>query len=215
MDGDIAPISEILDVCEKHGALSFLDEVHAVGMYGHHGAGVSERDNVADRVDIIQGTLAKAFGVIGGYIAGKATMIDFVRSFGNAFIFTTALPPAVAAGALKSVEIVRDSPDMRIRHQDRAARLKRRLNENGLPVMPSVTHIVPVLVGDAVKCRAATDMLMDRYGVYVQPLNYRTVPKGTERLRLTPSPYHTDEAIERLVDALSEVWASLALQKAA
>lgn len=215
MDGDIAPIAEILDVCEKHHALSFLDEVHAVGMYGHSGAGVSERDDVAGRVDIIQGTLAKAFGVIGGYIAGKAKMIDFVRSFGNAFIFTTALPPAVAAGALKSVEIVKNSPEMRDRHQDRAARLKRRLRENGLPVMPSVTHIVPVLVGDPVKCRAATDMLLDRYGIYVQPINYPTVPEGTERLRLTPSPYHTDDAIERLVCALTEVWASLALQKAA
>lgn len=215
MDGDIAPISEILDVCEKHNALSFLDEVHAVGMYGHTGAGVAERDDVSDRVDIIQGTLAKAFGVIGGYIAGTEKMVDFVRSFGNAFIFTTALPPAVAAGAAKSVEIVSQSPEMRERHQDRAARLKQRLSENGLPVMPSVTHIVPVLVGDPVKCRAATDMLMDRYGIYVQPINYPTVPEGTERLRLTPSPYHSDEAIEQLVSALTEIWGFLSLQKAA
>lgn len=215
MDGDIAPLDEILAVCEKHNALSFVDEVHAVGMYGATGAGISERDGVSDRIDVIQGTLAKAFGVIGGYIAGSAAMVDFVRSFGNAFIFTTALPPGVAAAALESIRIVRRSPDLRNRHQDRAARLKARLAEVGLPVMPSECHIVPVLVGDPVKCRAVTDMLMADYGIYVQPINYPTVPKGTERLRLTPSPFHDDAAIERLIAALLDIWGRLELKRAA
>ncbi len=215
MDGDIAPLDEILAVCEKHNALSFLDEVHAVGMYGDTGGGISERDGVSDRIDIIQGTMAKAFGVIGGYIAGSAAMVDFVRSFGNAFIFTTALPPGVAAAARKSIEIVRRSPEMRDQHQDRANRLKTRLAEVGLPVMPSECHIVPVLVGDPVKCRAVTDMLMADYGIYVQPINYPTVPKGTERLRLTPSPFHDDAAIERLIDCLLPIWDRLELRLAA
>lgn len=215
MDGDIAPISDLLDVCEKHGCLSFLDEVHAVGMYGDTGAGVAERDGVMHRVDIIQGTLAKAFGVIGGYIAAKADLIDFVRSFGNGFIFTTALPPAIAAAARKSVQIVRAAPEMRIRHQERAAAVKAALTAAGLPVMPSVTHIVPVLVGDPVACRRASDLLMERHRIYVQPINYPTVAHGTERLRLTPTPFHDDAAIQRLTEALVDVWTVLELKHAA
>ncbi|HAJ20882.1 MAG TPA: 5-aminolevulinate synthase [Rhodospirillaceae bacterium] len=215
MDGDIAPIAEILDVCERHKALSFLDEVHAVGMYGPTGAGVAERDGVMDRVDIIQGTLGKAFGVIGGYIAGSAALVDFVRSFGNGFIFTTALPPSVAAAARKSIQIVRASQNLRDQHQDRAAALKASLLKAGLPVMPSVTHIVPVLVGDPVACRRASDLLMERHRVYVQPINHPTVDRGTERLRLTPTPYHDDAAIAKLTDALVDVWGALDLKRAA
>jgi 5-aminolevulinate synthase len=215
MDGDIAPIAEILDVCERHNALSFLDEVHAVGMYGPTGAGVAERDGVMDRVDIIQGTLGKAFGVIGGYIAGSAALVDFVRSFGNGFIFTTALPPSVAAAARKSIQIVRASQNLRDQHQDRAAALKASLLKAGLPVMPSVTHIVPVLVGDPVACRRASDLLMERHRLYVQPINHPTVDRGTERLRLTPTPYHDDAAIAKLTDALVDVWGALDLKRAA
>ena len=215
MDGDIAPIAEILDVCERHKALSFLDEVHAVGMYGPTGAGVAERDGVMDRVDIIQGTLGKAFGVIGGYIAGSAALVDFVRSFGNGFIFTTALPPSVAAAARKSIQIVRASQNLRDQHQDRAAALKASLLKAGLPVMPSVTHIVPVLVGDPVACRRASDLLMERHRLYVQPINHPTVDRGTERLRLTPTPYHDDAAIAKLTDALVDVWGALDLKRAA
>ncbi len=215
MDGDIAPIAEILDVCERHNALSYLDEVHAVGLYGLTGAGVAERDGVMDRVDIIQGTLAKGFGVIGGYIAGSTKLIDYARSFGNAFIFTTALPPGVAAAARKSIQIVRNAPEMRERHQERAAMLKSALARAGLPVMPSETHIVPVLVGDPVACRRASDLLMERHRIYVQPINYPTVERGTERLRLTPTPFHDDASIERLVDSLLDVWGILNLRRAA
>lgn len=215
MDGDIAPIAEICDVAKKHNALTFLDEVHAVGMYGPNGAGVAERDGVMDRVDIIQGTLGKAFGVIGGYIAASSDIVDFVRSFGNGFIFTTALPPAVAAGALASVRYVRNTQAIRDRHQERSATLKRRLKEVGLPVMPSVCHIVPVLVGDAALCKRASDLLMERHHIYVQPINYPTVPKGTERLRLTPCPLHDDAMMDRLVEAMLDVWKDLSLKRAA
>lgn len=213
MDGDISPISDILDVAEKHNAITFLDEVHAVGMYGDHGAGVAERDGVMDRVDIMQGTLGKAFGVIGGYIAARAELIDFVRSFGNPFIFTTALPPAIAAGALKAIEILRDAKDIRAKHQERAATVKARLRQAGIPIFPSVTHIVPVLIGDAEKCKKASDMLLNEFNIYVQPINYPTVAKGTERLRVTPTPHHDDVAVDRLINALDKVWVALDLPR--
>jgi len=215
MDGDISPIAEICDVAQRYDALTFLDEVHAVGMYGQRGGGVAERDGVMDRIDIVQGTLAKAFGVMGGYIAASAALVDFVRSNGAGFIFTTSLPPALAAGARRSIEILKDGNSIRERHQERAATLKRRLTEAGLPVMPSECHIVPVLVGDARLCKQASDELLDRYAIYVQPINYPTVPKGTERLRFTPTPLHSDEDMDRLVAALRDIWARLDLKRAA
>ena len=200
MDGDMSPIGEICDVAHRHGALTYLDEVHAVGMYGARGAGVAERDGVLDKVDIVQATLAKAFGVVGGYIASTAATVDFVRSCGSGFIFTTSLPPAIAAAALASVRLVSSQPELRVRHQERAATLKRRLAAAGLPVMPSTTHIVPVFVGDAALCKQASDLLLDRHAIYVQPINYPTVPRGTERLRLTPTPLHGDDDMARLVE---------------
>jgi len=211
MDGDISPINEICDVAHRYGALTYLDEVHAVGMYGDGGGGVAERDGALDKVDIVQATLAKAFGVVGGYIASTEATIDFVRSCGSGFIFTTSLPPAIAAAALASVRLVRSQPELRARHQERAATLKRRLAAAGLPVMPSVTHIVPLFVGDAALCKQASDLLMERHAIYVQPINYPTVPRGTERLRLTPTPLHGDEDMARLVDALQDVWQTLGL----
>jgi 5-aminolevulinate synthase len=211
MDGDVSPIGEICDVAHRHGALTYLDEVHAVGMYGDHGAGVAERDGVLDKVDIVQATLAKAFGVVGGYIASTAATVDFVRSCGSGFIFTTSLPPAIAAAALASVRLVSSQPELRTRHQERAATLKRRLAVAGLPVMPSTTHIVPVFVGDAALCKQASDLLLERHAIYVQPINYPTVPRGTERLRLTPTPLHGDDDMARLVAALQDVWQTLGL----
>jgi 5-aminolevulinate synthase len=211
MDGDVSPIGEICDVAHRHGALTYLDEVHAVGMYGARGAGVAERDGALGKVDIVQGTLAKAFGVVGGYIASTAATVDFVRSCGSGFIFTTSLPPAIAAAALASVRHVSAHPDLRVRHQERAASLKRKLAVAGLPVMDSATHIVPVFVGDAALCKQASDLLLERHAIYVQPINYPTVARGTERLRLTPTPLHGDDDMARLVSALQDVWQTLGL----
>ena len=211
MDGDIAPIAAICDHADRYGALTYLDDVHAVGMYGESGGGISERDGVLAKVDIVQGTLAKAFGVVGGYIASTATTVDFVRSCGSGFIFSTSMPPAIAGAALASIRHVTAHPELRVRHQERAATLKRKLATAGLPLMPSVTHIVPVFVGDAALAKQATDLLMERHAIYVQPINYPTVPRGTERLRLTPTPLHSDDDMARLVAALQDVWQTLGL----
>ena len=216
MDGDVAPIREFVEIAEKYNAITFLDEVHAVGMYGA-GGGIADREGLMDRITIIQGTLAKGFGVVGGYIAASANLVDVVRSYGQGFIFTTSMPPSVAAGALCSIKLVRGAhgDELRARQQERAAKLKAMLTEAGIPIMPSETHIVPVPVGEPRLCKQASDTLMDRYGIYVQPINYPTVPRGTERLRFTPTPLHGDADMEFLVSALREVWNSLSLKRAA
>ncbi|MDP7392076.1 MAG: 5-aminolevulinate synthase [Alphaproteobacteria bacterium] len=216
MDGDVAPIREFVEISEKYNAMTFLDEVHAVGMYGA-GGGIADRDGLMDRITIIQGTMAKGFGVVGGYIVGSANLIDVVRSYGQGFIFTTAMPPSVAAGALASIKLVRGAhgDGLRARQQERAAKLKVMLADAGIPVMPSETHIVPVPIGDPRLCKSASDTLMDRYGIYVQPINYPTVPRGTERLRFTPTPLHSDADMDHLVASLREVWNSLELKRAA
>jgi 5-aminolevulinate synthase len=206
MDGHIAPIGAICDLAKKYNALTYLDEVHAVGMYGARGGGIAERDGAMDRVDIINGTLAKGFGVMGGYIAATRACCDAIRSYAPGFIFTTSLAPAVAAGALASIRHLKSSQIERTRHQERAATLKVKLTMAGLPVMANPSHIVPVMVGDPVHCKALTDALLDRHGIYVQPINYPTVAKGGERIRLTPSPQHTDAQMEKLVLALTELW---------
>ncbi|MGX7745504.1 5-aminolevulinate synthase [Rhodopseudomonas parapalustris] len=215
MDGDIAPIAEICDVADAHNAMTYLDEVHGVGLYGPNGGGIADREGLSHRLTVIEGTLAKAFGIVGGYITGSAALCDFVRSFASGFIFSTSLPPAVAAGALASVRHIRSSSAERERHQDRVARLRMRLDQIGVAHMQNPSHIVPVMVGDAVLCKQISDELINRYGIYVQPINYPTVPRGTERLRITPSPQHTDADIEHLVQALAEIWARVGLAKAA
>src|ERR1700761_3857487 len=206
MDGDIADLRGLAALAKRYNAMTYLDEVHAVGMYGKRGGGVAERDGVMDQMDIIEGTLGKAFGVMGGYITGSAVLIDAIRSYAHGFIFTTSLPPVLTAGALASVRYLKQHDEVRQRHQERAATLKKRFAAAGLPVMPSVSHIVPVLVGNPVHCKLISDMLLQDYGIYVQPINYPTVPKGTERLRFTPTPFHDDGMMDRLVTAMDKLW---------
>jgi 5-aminolevulinate synthase len=213
MDGDIAPINAICDLAQKYHALSYLDEVHAVGMYGPRGGGVAERDGAMHRVDVIEGTLGKAFGSLGGYIAASASLCDAVRSYAPGFIFTTALPPPVCAAAAAAIRHLKTSSWERERQQERAARTKAVLTAAGLPVLPTSTHIVPVMVGEPEKCKAASDLLLSEHGIYIQPINYPTVPKGAERLRITPSPYHDDVLIDALAEALVDVWNRLALPR--
>ena len=215
MDGDIAPIGAICDLADKYGALTYLDEVHAVGMYGDHGGGISERDAVADRLTIIEGTLGKAFGVMGGYIAADQTIIDCIRSYAPGFIFTTSLSPVLVAGALASVRHLKRSNEERLGQQAGAASLKARFRDAGLPVMDSVTHIVPLLVGCPVKAKRISDILLAEYGLYVQPINFPTVPRGTERLRFTPGPTHSEEMMAELTSALVEIWDRLDVRLAA
>ena len=214
MDGDICPMREIVEVAEAHGALTYLDEVHAVGMYGPRGGGISEREGLAHRISLIEGTLGKAYGVVGGYVTGSTALCDFIRSFASGFIFTTALPPAIAAAATASIRHLKGSDSERMAQRDRVAALRARLDQLGIPHMANDSHIVPVMIGDPVKCRQISDILMDDWGIYVQPINYPTVPKGTERLRITPSPYHTDADIDRLVQALGALWRQCALAHA-
>lgn len=217
MDGDIGPIEAICDVADEFDALTYLDEVHAVGMYGEEGAGVAQRDNVMHRVDIVEGTLGKAYGVMGGYIAAHETIIDAIRSTASGFIFTTSTCPVMAAGALASIRKLRsdEGRKLRLAHQSHAALLKQKFRDAGLPLMESETHIVPLLVGDPEKCKALSDTLLFDFGIYVQPINYPTVPKGTERLRFTPGPVHTEAMMDDLVAAILAVWKQLGLDEEA
>ena len=211
MDGDICPMEEIVEVAEKHGAMTYLDEVHAVGLYGPRGGGVSEERGLAHRITLIEGTLGKAYGVVGGYITGSAALCDFIRSFASGFIFTTALPPAVAAAAQASIAYLKDSDAERQAQRRNVARLRAGLDRAGIPHLPNPSHIIPVMIKDPVKCRMIADILMRDYGIYVQPINYPTVPKGTERLRFTPSPWHTDADIDHLINALTVLWKQCAI----
>src|ERR1700756_4001278 len=211
MDGDVAPVATICDLAERYGAMTYVDEVHAVGMYGARGGGITERDGVMHRIDVLEGTLAKAFRCLGGYIAAKGEIIDAVRSYAPGFIFTTALPPSICSAATAAIRHLKTSNWERERHQERAARTKAILTAAGLPVMSSDTHIVPLFVGDPEKCKQASDLLLEDHGIYIQPINYPTVAKGTERLRITPSPYHDDAVIDQLADALLQVWEQLGL----
>ena len=213
MDGDIAPIKEICDLADKYNAMTYLDEVHAVGMYGPRGGGVAEREGLMDRVTVIEGTLGKAFGVMGGYIAASVDLVDFVRSFASGFIFSTALPPAVAAGAAASIRHLKSSNAEREQQRGRVKEVRRKLDMLGIPHLPNPSHIIPVMVGDAKKCKMISDWLMDNHGIYVQPINYPTVPVGTERLRLTPSPVHDDGDTDRLIHALSDIWSQCELAR--
>lgn len=214
MDGDIAPIKELCDVADEFGAMTYLDEVHAVGLYGPRGGGIAEREGLMDRLTVIEGTLGKAYGVMGGYITGSNELCDFVRSFASGFIFTTAIPPALAAGAVASIKYLKNSNKERDQHKERVAALRARLDAKGIPHIPNPSHIVPVMVGNASKCKWISDLLLDNYGIYVQPINYPTVPKGTERLRFTPTPLHSDDDMDRLVAALSDLWSQCALSRA-
>ena len=211
MDGDVAPVNRICDLAERYGAMTYIDEVHSAGMYGPRGAGIAAREGAMHRIDVVEGTLAKAFGCLGGYIAGNADVIDAVRSYASGFIFTSALPPAVCAAATAAIRHLKTSQWERDRHQDRAARVKSVLNAAGLPVMPSDTHIVPVMVSDPERCKEASDLLLAEHGIYIQPINYPTVPRGTERLRITPTPYHDDALIDALAEALVDVWGRIGL----
>ncbi len=215
MDGDIAPVSALCDVADAHGALTYLDEVHAVGLYGPRGGGITEQSGLAHRLTVIEGTLAKAFGVVGGYIAGSAGLCDFVRSFASGFIFTTALPPAIAAGALASIRHLKVSAEERNLQRERVALVRRRLNETGIPHLDNPSHIIPVMVGDALLCKQISDRLLEQFGIYIQPINYPTVARGTERLRITPSPLHSEADVEHLVCALRAVWSDLNVRRAA
>ncbi|MYI89632.1 MAG: aminotransferase class I/II-fold pyridoxal phosphate-dependent enzyme, partial [Gammaproteobacteria bacterium] len=209
--GDIGFIEEFCDLADRYNALTYLDEVHAVGLYGESGGGVAQRDGLSDQIDVIQGTLGKAFGVVGGYIAASALLIDYIRCFGSGFIFTTAMPPATAAGALASVRHVKQDVQARIRLHRNVNVVKSRLTEAGLPVLPNPSHIVPVMIYDAKRCREASHLLLDKYDIFVQHINHPTVPVGTERLRITPTPLHTDEMIDYLIDALVSVFDELDL----
>jgi 5-aminolevulinate synthase len=214
MDGDIGNIKGICDLADKYGAMTYLDEVHAVGMYGPRGGGIAEREGLMDRITVIEATLGKAFGVVGGYIAASREVCDYIRSFASGFIFTTALPPAIAAGARTAVAHLKQSDFERLRQRRSVAKVRAALKAIGIPVMQNDSHIVPVMVGNAAKCKMISDVLMDQYGIYIQPINYPTVPKGTERLRITPSPFHTDEDIAKLARALSDLWSQCALSRA-
>jgi 5-aminolevulinate synthase len=214
MDGDIGNIRGICDLADKYGAMTYLDEVHAVGMYGPRGGGIAEREGLMDRITVIEATLGKAFGVVGGYIAASKALCDYVRSFASGFIFTTALPPAIAAGARTAVRHLKESEIERMRQRRAVAKVRAALKSIGIPMMHNESHIVPIMVGNATKCKMISDILMDQYGIYIQPINYPTVPKGTERLRITPSPFHTDEDIAKLAHALSDLWNQCALSRA-